>query len=199
MKPSIKIANIVVLTALVCASAFAQWGFGRTEVCSMFSTPGANPQNPPVLDIGFGARQVRRIFDLHGARMVPVYTQTGLNNAMAYTGGPEGPFIVYDPKLLNRVFEEYGADASLAILAHECGHIITGVRVPGMIADWTDEARADYFAGWTLGKLGGGRRAIQKWLATEAAMPDYRHPDGMTRLQIIEQGFVQGGGLPFSN
>jgi len=190
----IALTSTVVMLAIPFSSVFSQ------EICSMYYTQYGFAHNQPVLDYGLGAQQVRQICNLHRHAMVPVYCQIGLNNAKAFTGDFGGQkYIVYDPVFLGRIFNQYGSDAALAILAHECGHIITGINVQGNFADWSDEARADHFAGWTLARLHAGRHAIEMWLVSEAAMPDYRHPDGRTRAQVIEQGYILGGGQPFGN
>lgn len=170
------------------------------NVCSFIGSIPIPPV-PMQQDVnGLGAQQVSAIINFVGyPALIPVLIQPGCNNAFAVLGHPNlvgDEAIIYDPVLLNRLLSQYGLAAPIAILAHEVGHRVTGVYVPDWIPDLSDETRADYFAGYILGKFKITRRPIQIWFQNET-MPDYRHPDGYTRSWAIEHGYIAGGGSPW--
>tara|TARA_R110002096_G_scaffold362892_1_gene556021 strand:+ start:1121 stop:1705 length:585 start_codon:yes stop_codon:yes gene_type:complete len=192
--------NLKVLAALsLYALAFGfTTAHAQRPMCG-FTQGGGFAQEPAHPDRGAAFQEVVAICRVHGAAPIPVFSQRGVNNALAFppvlnrTG-----YIVFDPDFFNGIVARHGRAATVGILAHEVGHILTGIRVPNMIADWSDEARADYFAGYTLARMNISRRGVQSWLATEGFFPSHRHPDGFTRIQIVENGYIAGGGNPFS-
>ncbi len=189
-----RICNFFILTIAFCFLSLS--AMSQSALCSLHDYHGS-AYSPTMVDNGLAFRQVTKICRLYRRKTIPVYMQYGIENAYAYSNSYGQEYIVYDPNFFNRVSNQYGSAASLGILAHEAGHIIVGVRVPGMIADWSDEARADYFAGYTLAKLGVSPRAIQNMMRIENFYPSYRHPDGYTRATIIEEGYIAGGGSSF--
>ncbi len=178
------------------------FGWGSPMACSFLPGGGGFPgggAGPMLVDGGLALGQVQTICRQWNIPMIPIYRQEGLRNAVAYTPSPSMPqgFIVFDPSFFNALCQRHGRETGMGILAHEVGHIATGIRVPPMIADWSDEARADHFAGATLARLRVSRAAVKRAFLSDFFAPDHRHPDGVTRVRTLEQGYVWGGGSPF--
>jgi hypothetical protein len=174
------------------------FGYGGSVACSFFG--GNSGGGVPILeDRGLAVSQVAAICRAWNQPMIPVYRQHGLRNAMALTRSPSLPHgaIIYDPDLLNDITKRHGNAAGFGILSHEVGHVATGVRVPPHFADWSDEARADFFAGVTLARLRVSRTDTMRVFMTDFFTPSHRHPDGFTRIAVLEQGYTWGGGSPF--
>lgn len=159
-------------------------------LCAFRIGHGIPPAAHLEIDRGTGAEVVEDICRAWGIPPIPVYIDPGSRNAYASTAG----YITYDPIWFGEMKRRYGFHAPVGVLAHEVGHIALGIRVPNWIQDWSDEARADFFAGYSLAKLRADPRSIQAWLSTEGRMADHRHPDGMTRIAVVREGYKKGGG-----
>lgn len=157
------------------------------------------PPNPPQPDFqGLGAQQVNLIAHLAGWPVrINVFTQPGVQNAMATGNTPwfGDEVVIYDPIFMEGLRQRYGPSAPFGVLAHEVGHIVRGVLVPGWMPDWSDEMRADHFAGFVLARHGLDLQPLQRCIMELMARPGYRHPDGRTRTAVVRGGYIEGGGI----
>ena len=84
----------------------------------------------------------------------------------------------------------------MTLLAHEVGHIVTGATpLPPGVVNWSDESRADHFAGWTVARLGFNPIQLargQRMFREQFAASSNRHPDGLTRSSLLDLGFRTG-------
>ncbi|MFZ5908961.1 MAG: hypothetical protein ACOYYU_02980 [Chloroflexota bacterium] len=170
----------------------ANWKF----TCAFAQNFGLPPSNL-ARDTNSGiARVVNRIAQLAGHPPVVVYAWPGIGNAYAAPGLPQygDEEIFYDPLWFQNIMRMYGEPAVIGVLAHEIGHIVTGIQVPPIFPSWTDEMTADYFAGVTLARMRQPRNPVKLFIVQQLWMPGPRYPDGMTRAQIVELGYVNAGG-----
>ena len=142
---------------------------------------------PP--DTGAGAELVARLTQAFGMPDIDVYLAEGTGNAFCIPGsllhGDE--VIAYDPQLLRQIGGQFGPEAALGVLAHEVGHGWFGDQVPNWMFDWSDERRADYFAGRALARLGLDCEPLQDFLRGTVA--GWQHPHGELRVFDVAQGY----------
>ena len=115
-------------------------------------------------------------------------------NAMMIAGSG-GAKIVYAPQFFTVVYEKYGEGAILAVIAHLAGHAIeTTAPAAWMKNSWTQELRADAWAGCALAKAGLGSSGLEAALKAVRMYPSPSHPSWPLRIPALRLGYTHCGG-----
>ncbi|WP_282060608.1 hypothetical protein [Roseobacter litoralis] len=131
-----------------------------------------------------------------------VRESTEVDNAAAVIIEQER-LIYYNPDFFRRVRAKTGENwAALSILAHEVGHHLNGHTLTNDGSRPPAELEADYFSGFIVRKLGGGREDAQIALKTFAPRAGSKtHPPRHERLKAVLDGWnaacrTQAGCIP---
>lgn len=87
--------------------------------------------------------------------------------------------------------EEYWS--GVALLAHECGHHLSGHTLDGQGSKPPKELQADSFAGFIVAKLGGTREQALALFKTFPLEASETHPARSDRLQAVAVGWRNAG------
>lgn len=88
--------------------------------------------------------------------------------------------------------EEYWS--GVALLAHECGHHLSGHTLDGQGSKPPKELQADSFAGFIVARLGGTREQALALFNTFPVEASETHPSRSDRLQAVAVGWRNAGG-----
>lgn len=148
----------------------------------------------------FAERMLVAISKLFGVPTPPIYFGEDVNNFAS-----DGRRILVNPRWALDVIEKHcnsqacNRDVLVWFLAHEMGHHVNGdsATPPLWIADekrrlHAQELRADFFAGYALGRLGGELAHLDSVLREHAAIDTRTHPNHTLRLQAAREGFLAG-------
>ncbi len=164
----------------------------NAQMCAMHGGM-APPTSRALPDHGAAQQEVAAICANWGAQPIPVFQQHGIQNAFAARDG----YIIYDPAFFNQIVLRFGRSATIIFLAHECGHIlrpnVAGAN-PGVPPQWSEEWKADFFAGQTAFRMGIDPRGFAALLTNFP--PSWSHPNSYSRSVAIHQGWVAAGGRP---
>lgn len=146
----------------------------------------------------FAERMLVAISTLFGVPTPPIYFGENVNNFES-----NGKQILVNPRWALDVIETHcnsqacNRDVLVWFLAHEMGHHVNGdsTSPPLWIKDekqrnHMQELRADFFAGFALGRLGGEIDHLDSVLREHAAIDTRTHPDHTRRMRAAREGFL---------
>ena len=136
---------------------------------------------------------------------IAIYRNPTAPNAMLVVTGDQAKF-VYAPQFFAAVYDRYGDGAIIALIAHLYGHALAEtIAVPWMKTDWTEELRADAWAGCALAGSDLNSNDLADALTAVSKYPPVSHSGGQTswalRLPAVRLGYVHcmGDGSKFDN
>jgi hypothetical protein len=133
---------------------------------------------------------------------IAIYRNTTAPDAMLAVTADQAKF-VYAPRFFAAVYEKYGDGAIIAIIAHEYGHALAEtLPAPWMNSGWTEEQRADAWAGCALAKSDLSSRDLAEALSAVSKYPPFAHqPSWALRLPALRLGYVHcmGDGSKFDS
>ena len=110
------------------------------------------------------------------------------NNAMAWSDG-NNAIIRYNPSFMNSVFSKFGFNSSVAIFAHELGHIID-LNSGQKFTRYELESRADQYAGCSFALFGNAETDMAPFIKTLLLMPESsEYPSNSQRMQAVRDGY----------
>jgi hypothetical protein len=125
---------------------------------------------------------------------IAVYRNATAPNAMLIAEGGIGK-LVYSPQFFATVFDSFGDDGILAIIAHEVAHPLDETMGAAWVKDsWPAEVRADSWAGCAIARLGLSPSGLRAALAALAKYPSAAHPGWNVRLPALREGYTHCGG-----
>ena len=96
--------------------------------------------------------------------------------------------LVYSPQFLAMVYDSFGDNGIMALIAHELGHALDATLGATWIkSSWTPEQRADAWAGCVLARMNSGTRAFD-------VLQKYPRPSATAwslRLTALRAGYMQ--------
>ncbi|MEM9738445.1 MAG: hypothetical protein AAF829_01135 [Pseudomonadota bacterium] len=118
------------------------------------------------------------------------------NNSTANASAESSRFgytIRYNTNFMQQQIDRFGPGATIAILAHELGHIIDFYQYPQGGPGINREATADRYAGCAFALAGAPEQSLQPFLQSLLSMgpsgPGY--PSPQQRAQIARDGYYQ--------
>jgi hypothetical protein len=188
---------------LVCAVAisilWAEPATAQQRVCSLGYYNNDNGYNPGLDSVPTPhalsiARRVAEVL-CGGVCSVSLRQNPTAGNALTLVLPNGQAKVVYQPQFMQQIEQAYGESAAFGILAHETGHVIDGRRkVSWMLDSWSQELRADAWAGCALARAGLSISETRAALRAIAQYPSPSHPAWDRRLPALEVGYSQCGG-----
>ncbi len=103
--------------------------------------------------------------------------------------------LVYSPQFLSMVYDGFGDDGIVALIAHEIGHALDATLGAKFIRDsWAPELRADAWAGCVLANINAGASGLQSSLAALQKYPPASATPWPARAPALRTGYTQCGG-----
>ena len=125
---------------------------------------------------------------------IAIYRNTTAPNAMLVVTADQAKF-VYAPQFFAAVYDKYGDGAIIAIIAHEYGHALAEtLPAPWMKSDWTEELRADAWAGCALAKSNLSANDMAEALTAMSKYPPATDSNWSLREPALRLGYTHCGG-----
>ncbi|MGB5667691.1 MAG: hypothetical protein WBM53_12650, partial [Maribacter sp.] len=158
------------------------------DVCFGNQSELADPEAELIMDQIMSQMQLKRIFKIRKC--------SSIGNAYATIQPDENnnqaPYILYDPQWLREMANASKTDwASIGVLAHEVGHLLSyhALNKKGSNPRW--EIDADRFAGSTLAMMGSTLEEAQSMFQNYNQLEDSRtHPGKNKRLEAVKTGWM---------
>lgn len=120
-----------------------------------------------------------------------------VSNAVALFDRPTGKrYIVYSEAWLQTFLAATRNKrwAGVGLLAHEIGHHLNGDSLDGIGSQPPRELKADYFAGFVIGRMGGGAQDAQACFELLNEMGSATHPPRADRIEASVVGWRSAQG-----
>src|ERR1700678_4115597 len=125
---------------------------------------------------------------------IAIYRNATAPNAMLVVTADQAKF-VYAPRFFTAVYDKYGDGAIVAIIAHEYGHALAEILPTSwMKSDWTEELRADAWAGCALAKTDLSSNDLAEALTAVSKYPPPADSNWSLREPALRLGFRHCGG-----
>ncbi|MGB6941394.1 MAG: hypothetical protein WBE37_03205 [Bryobacteraceae bacterium] len=125
---------------------------------------------------------------------IAIYRNTTAPNAMLVVTSDQAKF-VYAPQFFSDVYDKYGDGAIIAIIAHLYGHALNEVHpAPWMKTEWTQELRADAWAGCALAKSDQSSNDLAEALTAVSKYPPPNDSNWSLRVSALRLGYINCGG-----
>lgn len=158
------------------------------DVCFGDQSQSADAEAELIMDQIMSQMQLKRIFKIRKC--------SSIRNAFATIQPDENnnqvPYILYDSQWLKEMANASKTDwASIGVLAHEVGHLLSyhALNKKGSNPRW--EVDADRFAGSTLARMGSTLEEAQSMFQNYTQLEDSRtHPGKNKRLEAVKIGWM---------
>src|SRR5579863_2680042 len=190
-------------TALIFASLFSVIGLGFAAsdvLCALGPSAAAYKaaaDERPASDVMQLASRVNaavKPFCLPKCPSVAIFRNATAANAMLIVSNGDAK-IVYSPQFFTVAYDKYGEGAILAVLAHEYGHAMGETTPVAWVKPaWSQELRADAWAGCALAKMDLSEANLAAALKAVSTYPAPSHPAWDLRLPVWRIGYAQCGG-----
>jgi hypothetical protein len=125
---------------------------------------------------------------------IAIFRNTSAPNAMLVVTSDQAKF-VYAPQFFSDVYDKYGDGAIIAIIAHLYGHALNEVHPAAwMKSEWTQELRADAWAGCALAKSDQSSNDLAEALTAVSKYPPSNDSNWPLRVPALRLGYIQCGG-----
>lgn len=158
------------------------------DLCFGSQSQTADAEAELIMDQIMSQMQLKRIFKIRKC--------SSIGNAIATIQPDENnnqsPYILYDPQWLKEMANASKTDwASIGVMAHEVGHILSyhALNKKGSNPRW--EVDADRFAGSTLARMGSTLDEAQSMFQNYNQLEDSRtHPGKNKRMEAVKTGWM---------
>jgi hypothetical protein len=125
---------------------------------------------------------------------IAIFRNPTAANAMLVVTGDEAKF-VYAPQFFTAIYDKYGDGAIIAIIAHQYGHALNEMHPANwMKNEWTQELRADAWAGCALGKTDLSSNDLAEALTAVSKYPPPGDSKWSARVPALRLGYAHCGG-----
>jgi hypothetical protein len=188
--------GLVVLTLL-----FPAWNARAEVICALgqgvSSYRAASDQRPSNDSMQLAGRvnaAMKAICSDHCPSM-PLFRNPTAANMMLVAASGDAK-LVYSPQFLGAVYNGFGDDGVVALIAHELGHALdSSFGAPWINNAWTPEVRADAWAGCILAKFNFAAGGLHQALAALAQFPPPSQTAWKIRVPAVRTGYTHCGGV----